>query len=380
MDKARRYGWLVALSLLLFSGTASADWSSINLREGVTQISHNVHELHMTIFMVCVVIGILVFGTMIVSMLMHRKSIGAKPASFHDNTKLEIMWTIVPIIILVVMAIPATKTLNAMYSQGNPDIKIEVKGYQWKWQYTYLNDDPAKQVKFMSVLQTPQEEIHNKVAKREDYLLDVDNPLVIPVHKRVQFLITSNDVIHSWFMPDFAIKKDAIPGYVNEAWTIVDKPGYYRGQCAELCGKDHGFMPINVRAVSQEDYDKWIAKKRKEAQAEYEIVGKTWTRDELMKKGDQVYHSICAACHQPDGKGLPPAFPALAGSPIATGPMKDHINIVLHGKAGTAMQAFGQQLNAAEIAAVITYERNSFGNHTGDMVQPKEINAMMGGQ
>ena len=377
MDKAKQVGRLVALSLLLISGTAQASWSDINMPEGVTAISHNVYELHMIIFAVCVVIGIIVFGAMIISMMIHRKSLGHEPADFHDNTRIEILWTIIPIIILVVMAIPATKTLDAMYNSGKPDLRIKVEGYQWKWQYTYMNKDPAKVVKFMSNLKTPQDEIDNKAPKREHYLRDVDNPLVIPVNKRVEFLITSNDVIHSWWVPDFAIKKDAIPGFINTAWTVVDKPGMYRGQCAELCGKGHGFMPINVKAVSQADYDKWIGEKRKAAEAEYEIVGKTWTRDELMKKGDEVYHSICATCHQPNGQGLPPAFPALAGSPIATGPIKDHINIVLHGKAGTAMQAFGQQLNAAEIASVITYERNSFGNHTGDMVQPSEIDKLM---
>lgn len=380
MDKAGQLKWLVALSSLLVSSAASAGWSDINMRQGVTEISHRVYELHMIIFGVCVVIGILVFGTMIVSMLMHRKSIGAKSADFHDNTKLEILWTIIPIIILITLAVPATSTLNAMYNPGEADVNIQVTGHQWKWQYTYLNDDPRKQFKYTSSLLTPQDEIHNVAAKREHYLLDVDNPLVIPVHKKVKFLVTSADVIHSFWVPDFAVKKDAIPGFVHETWAQVDEPGVYRGQCAELCGKDHGFMPIVVRAVSQNEYDDWIAKKRDEAAAVYEIVGKEWTHDELMQKGEEVYNRVCATCHQPNGQGLPPAFPALAGSAIATGPIQGHIDIVLHGKAGTAMQAFGQQLNAAEIASVITYERNAFGNNVGDMVQPKEINAMMTGE
>lgn len=377
MDKAKQVGWLVALPLLLLSGSAQASWSDINMPEGVSAISHQVYELHMIIFGVCVVIGIVVFGAMIVSMMVHRKSLGHEPADFHDNTRLEIIWTIVPIFILVAMCVPATKTLDAMYNSGKPALRIKVEGYQWKWQYTYMNDDPAKVVKFMSNLKTPQDEIHNLAPKREHYLRDVDNPLVIPIHERVEFLVTSNDVIHSWWVPDFAIKRDAIPGFINTAWTVVDKPGMYRGQCAELCGKGHAFMPINVEAVTQDQFKKWIAGKRKAAEAEYQIVGKTWTRAELMKKGQQVYSTICITCHQAHGQGLPPAFPALAGSPIVNGPIKDHINIVLHGKPGTAMQAFGQQLNAAEIASVITYERNSFGNHTGDMVQPSEINKLM---
>lgn len=378
MNRAKQFGWPAISSLLLFSSAAMADWSALNMREGVTEISREVHELHMIIFGVCVVIGIIVFGAMIISMLMHRKSIGAEPASFHDNTRLEILWTIIPIIILVSMAVPATTTLNAMYDSGEPELDIEVRGYQWKWQYTYLSDDPAREVKFMSTLLTPEEEIYNRADKREHYLLDVDNPLVIPVNKRVRFLITSNDVIHSWWVPDFAIKKDAIPGFVQEVWTIVDEPGIYRGQCTELCGQDHGFMPVVVRAVEQDEYDAWIEDKRAEAQAVYEIVGKEWTMGELMEEGEQVYMRTCSTCHQANGQGLPPAFPSLVGSPITVGPISDHIDIVMHGKAGTAMQAFAAQLNAAEIASVITYERNSWGNNTGDMVQPREINEMMG--
>lgn len=378
MDKAKRFGWLVASSLLLFSGGASADWSSLNMREGVTEISRQVYQLHMIMFAVCVVIGIIVFGAMIISMLMHRKSIGAKPATFHDNTKIEIFWTIIPIVILVVLAVPATTTLNAMYDSGEPDIDIKVVGYQWKWQYTYLDDDPTRQVQFMSALLTPQEEIYNEQRKREHYLLDVDNPLVIPINKRIRFLITSQDVIHAWWVPDFAVKRDAIPGFIHESWTVVDEPGIYRGQCAELCGKDHGFMPIVVRAVEQAEYDTWIAEKRAEAAAAYEIVGKEWTQEELMAEGEQVYLRNCGTCHQPNGQGLPPAFPSLVGQGVSVGAIDDHIDIVLNGKAGTAMQAFGAQLNAAELAAVITYERNAWGNNTGDYIQPREINEMMG--
>ena len=372
--------WCAGLPLLLFSHAAMADWWALNMRQGVTEISRSVYDLHMIIFYICCVIGVVVFGIMIVSMLLHRKSIGAEPATFHENTKLEIVWTVIPIIILLVMAVPATSTLRDMYEAGESDIDIEVRGYQWKWQYTYLNDDPAKEIQFMSALLTPQDEIYNREGKGEHYLLDVDNPLVIPVGKRVRFLVTAQDVIHAFWVPDFAVKKDAIPGFVHEAWTIVEEPGIYRGQCAELCGKDHGFMPIVVQAVTGQEYEMWVAEQQDAAAAAFETVGKTWTMDELMAKGEEVYMQHCVACHQVNGEGIPPAFPSLVGQGVSVGSMTDHIDIVLNGKAGTAMQAFGVQLNAAELAAVITYERNAWGNDMGDMVQPKEVNTMMASQ
>jgi cytochrome c oxidase subunit 2 len=378
MKKAKQGNWLVALSLLLSSSWAHADWT-VNMREGVTAISRDVYSLHMIIFWVCVVIGVLVFGVMILSMLMHRKSLGVKPADFHHSTKLEIIWTIIPVVILVVMAIPSTATLTAMYDASDADIDIEVRGLQWKWQYTYLNDDPEKEVKFISSLLTPSEEIYNDARKRENYLLDVDNEVVIPINKKIRFLITSQDVIHAWWVPDFAVKKDAIPGFVHESWAIVEEPGIYRGQCAELCGKQHGFMPIVVRAVEQAEYEEWLVGKQEEAKAVFETVGKEWTQEELMVKGEEVYTRICSVCHQANGQGLPPAFPSLVGTGLAVGSMQEHIDIVLHGKAGTAMQSFSSQLNAAEIAAVVIYERNAWGNDMGDMIQPREINAMMNG-
>ena len=378
MKKAKQGNWLVALSMLLSSSWAHADWT-VNMREGVTALSRDVYSLHMIIFWVCVVIGVLVFGVMILSMLMHRKSLGVKPADFHHSTKLEIIWTIIPVVILVVMAIPSTATLTAMYDASDADIDIEVRGLQWKWQYTYLNDDPEKEVKFISSLLTPSEEIYNDARKRENYLLDVDNEVVIPINKKIRFLITSQDVIHAWWVPDFAVKKDAIPGFVHESWAIVEEPGIYRGQCAELCGKQHGFMPIVVRAVEQAEYEEWLVGKQEEAKAVFETVGKEWTQEELMVKGEEVYTRICSVCHQANGQGLPPAFPSLVGTGLAVGSMQEHIDIVLHGKAGTAMQSFSSQLNAAEIAAVVIYERNAWGNDMGDMIQPREINAMMNG-
>ena len=378
MKKAKQGNWLVALSMLLSSSWAHADWT-VNMREGVTAISRDVYSLHMIIFWACVVIGVLVFGVMILSMLMHRKSLGVKPADFHHSTKLEIIWTIIPVVILVVMAIPSTATLTAMYDASDADIDIEVRGLQWKWQYTYLNDDPEKEVKFISSLLTPSEEIYNDARKRENYLLDVDNEVVIPINKKIRFLITSQDVIHAWWVPDFAVKKDAIPGFVHESWAIVEEPGIYRGQCAELCGKQHGFMPIVVRAVEQAEYEEWLVGKQEEAKAVFETVGKEWTQEELMVKGEEVYTRVCSVCHQANGQGLPPAFPSLVGTGLAVGSMQEHIDIILHGKAGTAMQSFSSQLNAAEIAAVVIYERNAWGNDMGDMIQPREINEMMNG-
>ena len=372
--------WQLGLSLLLFSNLASADWSALNLRRGVTEISRTVYDLHMLIFYICCVIGVVVFGVMIISMLLHRKSLGAVPATFHESTKLEIAWTIIPIVILLAMAVPATSTLRDMYEAGDSDLDILVRGYQWKWQYTYIHDDPSKEIQFMSVLTTSEDEINNRAPKGEHYLLEVDNPLVIPINKRVRFLVTAQDVIHAFWVPDFGIKKDAIPGYIHELWAVVEEPGIYRGQCAELCGINHGFMPIVVHAVEQDEYDVWVAEQQDAAREIFETVGKTWTMDELMVKGEEVYVRNCVACHQANGQGIPPAFPSLVGQGLTVGPIEQHIEIVLNGKSGTAMQAFGLQLNAPELAAVITYERNAWGNGMNDMVQPKEMNTMMASQ
>jgi cytochrome c oxidase subunit 2 len=379
MDIAKQSKWLVALSLPLSSSMVAADWT-VNMRQGVTQISREVYDLHMLIFWVCVAIGVVVFSVMIFSMLMHRKSLGAVPADFHDSTKIEIAWTVIPVIILLFMAVPATRTLSDMYDTGNAEIDIEIRGMQWKWQYTYLDDDPAKEVSFVSSLLTDRDEVNNLANKREHYLLDVDNELVIPVNTRIRFLVTSNDTLHAWWVPDFAVKRDAIPGFIHEAWTVVDTPGTYRGQCAELCGKDHGFMPIVVRAVEREEYDNWLVDRQADALAVYETVGKQWNQEELMEKGEETYKRVCAACHQINGQGIPPAFPSLVGQGLAVGPIDAHLDIVLHGKAGSAMQSFKGQLNAAEIAAVVTYERNAWGNNVGDSIQPREVNKMMSGE
>mgnify|MGYP003558589160 FL=1 len=358
------------MGLLLWAvfGQAHAAWT-VNMTPGATEVSRSVFDLHMTIFWICVAIGVVVFGAMFWSMLIHRRSTGQKAAHFHESTTVEILWTIVPLVILIVMCIPATKTLIDIYDASESELDIQVTGYQWKWQYKYLGQD----VEFFSNLSTPQEQIHNQAPKGEHYLLEVDRPLVIPVGTKVRFLVTAADVIHSWWVPALAVKKDAIPGFINESWTRIDEPGIYRGQCTELCGKDHGFMPVVVEVKSKEDFATWLAEQKQAALAEKELTSKQWTQDELYARGETAYKTNCAACHQPSGEGLPPMFPALKGSKIATGPIADHLNIVLHGKPGTAMAAYGKQLSPVDIAAVITYERNAWGNATGDMLTPQDV-------
>jgi cytochrome c oxidase subunit 2 len=367
---AKRISLMSGIALLLVSTFASAEYG-LNFQKPVTSVGGEIYNLHMLIMMVCVGIGIVVFGAMFYSIVMHRKSRGHKAATFHESTTIEIIWTAIPFLILVGMAVPSTATLIKMYDESASDVTIKITGYQWKWRYEY----PDQDISFFSSLSTPRDQIENKAAKGKEYLLEVDNPLVVPVGKKVRFVLTANDVIHSWWVPQLAVKKDAIPGFINEAWTRVDEPGTYRGQCAELCGKDHGFMPIVVQAVSDEDFKKWASVKKAEMVASAADTGKTWSKDELMKRGEKVY-AQCAACHQPTGLGLPGVFPALKGSKIATGPVAGHLNIVMHGKPGTAMQAFAGQLNDADIAAVVTYERNAFGNNTGDVVQPSQVKAL----
>jgi len=358
--------------------SAHADYA-LNMREGVTATSRSVYDLHMTIFWVCCAIGVVVFGAMIYSMFQHRKSKGAVAAQFHESTTMEILWTVVPIVILVSMAVPATSTLLAMEDTSNADMTIKVTGIQWKWKYDYV-DGEAEGVSFVSSLHPKHNEARMLGADSDlsqfgdEYLLDVDNPLVIPTGQKVRFLLTAADVIHAWWVPDLGWKKDAIPGFINEAWTQVDEPGVYRGQCAELCGKDHGFMPIVVVAKAPEDYAKWVAEQKGAAEAAAASADREWTRDELMAKGEQVYNTSCAACHQPNGQGLPPTFPAIAGSALATGDAAAHIGLVLNGKTGTAMAAYRDILNDADMAAVLTYQRNSWGNDAG-IIQPAAVKA-----
>ncbi len=362
-------------ALLIASSNAYAE-SSFNLTRGVSPISRDVYDLHMTIFYICVVIALGVFGAMFYAIIYHRKSKGATPAQFHSHPLLEITWTIVPIIILVLMAIPATQVLLNMNNEDKDDLTIKITGYQWKWHYEYVEEG----VSFFSNLSTPLAQMQNKAPKGEHYLREVDNPLVLPIHKKIRFLITSNDVNHAWWVPDFGIKRDALAGFINEAWTIISKPGTYRGQCAELCGINHAFMPIVVVAMSEQGYKDFIAKKKGLATEGDQETNKAWTMAELLARGKEVYARVCSVCHQPTGMGQPPTFPALKGSKIATGPLVDHVNIVMNGKNGTAMQAFKSQLSDVELAAIISYERNAFGNHTGDAIQPVHIKALREGK
>lgn len=360
----------VGITLLSSAGGAAADYA-LNLRQGVTPISHEIYGLHMLILWICVAIAVVVFTAMFISIVLHRKSRGAKPAQFHESTTVEIIWTIVPFLILVGMAIPATKALVMMEDTSNSDLSIKVTGYQWKWGYDYLDEG----VSFISTLTTPRAQINNQQEKGENYLLEVDNPVVVPVNKKVRLMITASDVIHAWWVPDLGMKKDAIPGFINEMWFKAEKEGTYRGQCAELCGRDHGFMPIVVVVKNEADYRQWLTDQKQQMNAASAGADRDWSMAELMERGKKAYTSSCAACHQASGEGVPGTFPALKGSAIATGPKAAHVDIVMHGKPGTAMSAFAGQLNDIDLAAIITYERNAWGNSTGDLVQPSEIKA-----
>jgi cytochrome c oxidase subunit 2 len=346
----------------------------INMTRGVTALSASHYHLHMIILWICVVIGVIVFSAMFVSIVLHRKSRGHEPARFTHSTKAEITWTVIPVLILVAMAVPATRALINMEVAPETEMTIKITGFQWRWRYEYVEDG----LDFISSLDPT-----SNAARRlrsgtdpqtvENYLLDVDKPLVLPANTRIKFLITADDVIHSWWVPALGWKRDAIPGFVNEAWTEVLEPGVYRGQCAELCGKDHGFMPIVLEVLPKADYRAWVAQQRRAMAHEAAAVERLWTRQELMDLGEDVYATQCATCHQADGEGLAPGFPALAGSQVVNGPLQDHIDVVLNGRAGTAMQAWGPLLSPADIAAALTYTRNAFGNETGDVVQPQTI-------
>lgn len=350
-----------------------------NMTEGVTEVGKDIYDLHMIALWVCIWIGIFTFGFMFYSLYKYRKSAGHEPATFHENLTAEITWTVLPFVILIGLAIPSISTLKDVYDTDKADMDILVTGYQWKWKYEYLDKD-GDNISFFSVLKTPQEEIKNAEPKGEHYLLEVDEPVVIPVNKKVRFLITAYDVLHAWWVPALAVKKDAIPGFVNETWAKAKEEGVFRGQCAELCGKDHGFMPIEVHVVSQEKFDAWKGAKKAEAKELKELMSQNFTMEEMMVKGKEVYEKNCAACHQIDGAGLGAAFPALKGSAIAMGDAKKHIDVVVNGVPGTAMAAYGGQLNDVDMAAVITYERNAWGNNVGDIVQPVDVALFKKGQ
>jgi len=358
--------------LFLVPTSVFSEASDYNMRVGVTEVSEEIFDLHMLIMWICVWIGVVVFGIMFWSLWKYRKSSGAIAAKFDDHYWLEIAWTLAATVILVGMAIPSTSVMIKAYDDTEGDINIMVTGYQWKWQYTYLEDG----VSFFSNLATSQEEIDNALPKGEFYLSEVDEPLVIPINKRIRFLITGNDVIHSWWVPDFAVKQDAVPGFINTAWTNVPKPGIYRGACTELCGLKHAFMPVVVRAVEQEEYEAWIIEKIALAEAEKLLTEKVWTKAELVERGQGVYLKNCVACHQANGQGLPPVFPSLEGSQIVMRDKARNIEILMEGVQGAAMQAFSKQLSEVDIASVITYTRDSWSNGKngdGEIVVPKDI-------
>jgi cytochrome c oxidase subunit 2 len=359
---------IAALLPALLPGMAHAqlEW---NLQTPVTPIARQMFDLHSYIFWICVAIFILVFGVMFYSIFKHRKSVGHQAAQFHENTTVEIVWTVIPFLILLFMAWPATKTVLAMKDTSAPDVTIKVTGYQWKWGYDYLQDGFG----FYSNLSTPRAQIEGREARGPNYLLEVDNPLVVPVESKVRVIITANDVLHSWWVPAFGVKQDAIPGFVRDTWFRAEKVGTFRGQCAELCGKEHAFMPIVVEVKSKEDYAKWVGEQKQRMASAADDPGKAWTEAELVAKGAAVYAANCAACHQSNGKGMPPAFPPLDGSKVVTGAPADQIHIVLNGKPGTAMPPW-KQLSDVDIASVITYTRNSWGNKAGEVL-PAAIKA-----
>lgn len=377
---------LIAL-LALLAPAAHADYAW-NFPPPVTPIARDTLEIHNEFMLIITVLFVVVFAIMIYSMARHRKNVGHQPATFSGpNGRLQWFWVLVPFAMLlfidfVLMGIPAFHAVIEMEdTKTKADMVLKVTGMQWKWQYEY----PDSGVKFISTMSTPREQIENKAAKGEHYLLEVDNEIVLPVGKKVRVLLTSTDVIHTWWVPQFGVKRDAIPGFLRETWLKIETPGTYRGQCAELCGKDHGFMPVVVRAVPEPEYLAWVDKKKIEQAAAASGTDRAWSKDELIAKGKETYEKVCTACHQANGQGVPPAFPALSGSKIVLGPLlspdgkiiaDSHVDRVLNGKAGTAMQAFKATLNDVELAAVITYERNAFGNSKGDMIQPAQIKTL----
>ncbi|MBI2309064.1 MAG: cytochrome c oxidase subunit II [Rhodocyclales bacterium] len=380
---------LGALPFLFASGSALADYTW-NFPPPVTPIARDTLKIHNEFMLIIGALFVAVFAIMIYSMIKHRKSTGHAPKQFSGPTgTVQWIWALVPFAILlfidfVLMGIPAYHAVIDMEdTKTKADMVLKVTGMQWKWQYEY----PESGVKFVSNLSTPREQVVNQAEKSEHYLLETDNEVVLPVGKKVRVLLTATDVIHTWWVPQFGVKRDAVPGFLRETWLKIDEPGVYRGQCAELCGKDHGFMPVVVRAVPEPEYAAWVDRKKTELAAASAGAERTWSKDELLAHGKAVYEAQCAVCHQADGKGLPPAFPALSGSKLVTGPLLaadgqllkgSHVDRVLNGKEGTAMQAFRNTLNDVDLAAVITYERNALGNSKGDLIQPAQIKSLRG--
>jgi cytochrome c oxidase subunit 2 len=349
--------------------------SRYNLQDPNTLLGREIYDLHNLIVWICVLIFVGVFGFMFYAIIKHRKSVGHQAAHFHENTTVEVIWTIIPFFILIGMAIPATQTLVKMRDTTAADITIKVTGYQWKWGYEYLTGE-GEGIAFFSTLATPREQILGHAPKGENYLLEVDEPVVVPVGAKVRMIVTAADVLHAWWVPSLAAKQDAVPGFVRDAWFKAEREGSFRGQCAELCGKEHGFMPIVVQVVAPEKYTAWVKERIKPQVAEEPT--KDWTRDELMARGEKVFAQNCVACHQATGMGIPGTFPALAGSAIVKGPKDKPMDIVLHGVVRdgkpTAMQPFAH-LSDVDLAAVLTYARNAWTNKVGDMVTPQEVKA-----
>jgi len=354
----------------------------LNLPVGVTQISREIYDLHSFMMWICVAIFVVVFAVMFYSIFAHRKSRGYKAATWHESTKVEIAWTIVPFFIVIAMALPATRTVIAMKDTTNSDLTIKATGSQWKWDYAYLKGE-GEGIAFVSTMSTPRSEIGNpetgEVANptSPEYLLEVDNPLVVPVNKKVRIITTANDVIHAWAVPQFGVKQDAIPGFVRDTWFKAEVVGTYRGECQELCGKEHAFMPIVVIVKSQEDYSAWVKTHSSPQKADADD-GRTITLAEQMNHGRVLVNQNCAGCHQTNGRGTPGTYPALDGSPVVTGAKTEQIQVVLKGRKNTLMPSWSQ-LSDAEIAQVITYTRNSWGNHTGEVVQPADVHAARNG-
>lgn len=365
----------------LASSNAHAIVSRFNFPPAMSPIAHDIHWLHWMMLIICGVIFVVVFAVMFYSIWQHRKSKGVKPATWHESTKVEIAWTVVPFIIVIIMALPATKTVVAMKDTSNADLTVKATGYQWQWGYDYIRGE-GEGISFLSELATPREQIDgNDPAARaareanQLYLLEVTQPLVVPVDKKVRIITTANDVIHAWWVPAFGVKQDAIPGFARDAWFRAEKIGTFYGQCAELCGKDHAFMPIAVKVVSAEDYSKWVGERKKAMAVAADDVNKTWDLAELTARGAKIYAANCQVCHQPNGQGVAGAFPALAGSKLVLAPDKgDVINMVLNGK--NAMPAWGKTMSDVEIAAAITFVENSFGNKTGAVIQPSQVKSL----
>lgn len=378
---------VLCMALAMVGAAARADYSW-NLPEPVTPIAHETLKVHNLFMLIITVIFVVVLAIMLYSFWTHRKSKGHQAADFvAPKSKKQWAWVMVPFAILliidyVVFGIPAYHAV-LMYedTKTDADMVVKVTGSQWLWEYEY----PEEGIKFTSRLATPRGQIMNVDPKGQHYLLEVDNPVVLPVGKKIRFITTSNDVIHSWWVPAFGVKRDAVPGFLREFWATIDKPGIYRGQCAELCGKDHAYMPVVVHAVSDVEYRQWVASKKSGQTQLAASADKAWEMDELLKSGAEVYANNCAACHQADGKGLPPTFPAIAGAAITKSPFLDadgglvengHLDVVMNGRNGTAMRPFKEVLSDVEIAAVVTYQRNAFGNTAGDMVQPAAVKSL----